>query len=76
LVDVKGLSQEEFDDFAAGLSYAIRVLREKAKVADDALLSQRAIDYNEYLKKFTRAQTLSELVAELEDLKKTRRDKI
>lgn len=76
MVDVSGLNAEQFEDFAAGLSFAIRTLKEQRENADEHLLRKKAASYEEYLQKFYKVQAYDEVIADLETLKTRRKESI
>lgn len=70
MVDVSGLTQEQFEDLGGGLSLAIRTLTGMQKDAEDILLQQRAASYDDYLRKFEKVQTIRAVVQDLNHIRK------
>lgn len=71
--DTEGLSAEEFEDFASGINYAIRRLKEDRASADQKLLTNKATSYDDYLQKFFKVQAYNDVIADLEGIIKRRK---
>jgi hypothetical protein len=71
---IDGLSVEQFEDFAGGMTVAIRVLNGMRNDAANVLLRNKASGYDDYLLKFQKVQMLDILIGELTTLKDKRKE--
>jgi hypothetical protein len=69
MVDITGLTQEEFDDVQPALTIMLRMAKVRADAARDQLCNSRCSDYNEYLKRFYKLEACDEALADLIHLK-------
>ena len=74
VVDISGLSEEQFEDFAGGMTVAINVLKGMHKDAANILLRNKASSYEDYLLKFQKVQVLDTLIGDLQHLKDKRKE--
>lgn len=74
VVDISGLSEEQFEDFSSGLTVAINVLKGMYKDASDKLLRNKASSYDDYLQKFQNVQVIDTLIGDLQHLKDRRKE--
>ena len=72
--DLSGLTNEEFDDLAAGLGPAIKRLEGMLKDAENELLGTKAKTYEEYLQKIYKVDAVSSVLGDLQSIRKSKRE--
>jgi hypothetical protein len=74
VVDITGLSEEQFEDFAGGMTVAINQLKKMHIDAVNILIRNKASSYDDYLLKFHKVQVIDMLIGDLQHLKDKRKE--